>query len=55
MARFGNSFLNEKQELAWKAFKGECGKAFEGHPFFMEDFMEYEFERSFLKDDGREL
>lgn len=55
MEKFNNSFLNERQELMWKAFKGECGNAFKGHPIFMEEFMEYEFDKSYLKDSGREL
>lgn len=56
MRKFNNSFLNARQELMWKAFKGECGKLFAGHPFFMEEFMAEEFDKqNLIEKDGREL
>ncbi len=36
------NFASEHQELLWKAFKGECGSEFAGHPVIMQNIMDLE-------------
>ena len=40
------TFVSTEQELWWKAFSGQCGEEFKGHPVFMEGFMECEHSRN---------